>query len=135
MNQPPAQSGGFRSVSPEPGLESCAPFDKLFARDISLSNYSSATASDPRTMISHAYRCVFVRQLKCASTSIIQAFGVPWETPDGKRFSNGVLSPRWLERKELYGDYFSFAVVRNPWDRFVSGWRYLESTRDRPLID
>ncbi len=25
--------------------------------------------------------------------------------------------------------------MRNPWDRFISGWRYCASTKDRPLLD
>lgn len=31
--------------------------------------------------------------------------------------------------------YFRFAVVGDPWDRFVSGWKYCATTRHRPLHD
>lgn len=43
--------------------------------------------------------------------------------------NDGVLSLEY----ESAPSYFKFAVVRNPWDRFVSGWKYLESTRNRSL--
>jgi hypothetical protein len=44
----------------------------------------------------------------------------------------GVLSP---EYKSAASGYFRFSVVRNPWDRFISGWKYLPATRDRSLRD
>jgi len=36
---------------------------------------------------------------------------------------------------DLWNSAFKFAVVRNPWDRFVSGWRYLKQVRNMPLKD
>lgn len=81
-------------------------------------------------MISHRHRCIFVHQRKCAGTSIIRALGL---TPDDAEWhvaNNGVLD---AEFARLPADYFRFSIVRNPWDRFVSGWKYCASTRTRPL--
>ncbi|MEO5671701.1 MAG: sulfotransferase family 2 domain-containing protein [Ramlibacter sp.] len=33
----------------------------------------------------------------------------------------------------VWDEAFKFAVVRNPYDRFVSGWKYLHSTREMSL--
>jgi hypothetical protein len=44
-----------------------------------------------------------------------------------------VLTPAWAERPALEQDYFVFSSVRNPFDRLVSSWKYLKSTRGRPL--
>jgi hypothetical protein len=85
-------------------------------------------------MISRRHRCIFVHQRKCAGTSVKALF----EDATGKdrgRFNNGVLDPEWSRDHPLVRDFHKFTVVRNPWDRFVSGWRYCASTRDRPLID
>ena len=46
--------------------------------------------------------------------------------------NDGVLSP---EYKSAPPGYFRFSVVRNPWDRFISAWKYLPATRDRSLRD
>ena len=81
-------------------------------------------------MISHARRCIFVHQRKCAGTSIIRAFGLTPADPDWHFLNDGVLSP---EYGSAPAGYFRFAVVRNPWDRFVSGWKYCPGTRDRTL--
>jgi hypothetical protein len=64
--------------------------------------------------------------------SIIRAFGFDPGTPEWDFMNDGLLSP---ERERAPADYFRFSIVRNPWDRFVSGWRYLPSTRDRALRD
>lgn len=37
--------------------------------------------------------------------------------------------PEWVE------DAHVFMIVRNPWDRFISGWKYCRSTYLRPLPD
>lgn len=83
-------------------------------------------------MISHRHHCIFVHQRKCAGTSIIQTFGLTPEDADWHVANDGVLSPGFAE---LPADYFRFSIVRNPWDRFVSGWKYCASTRERSLRD
>ena len=86
-------------------------------------------------MISHKYRCIFIHQRKSAGCSIITSFGITPDEPDWHIFNNGTLSEEWRQRHELAGGYTVFTVVRNPWDRFVSGWKYLAALRDRPLLD
>ena len=49
--------------------------------------------------------------------------------------NNGVLDPSWNALNPRVKSYFKFTVVRNPWDRFISGWKYLKSTRDRSVED
>ncbi len=61
----------------------------------------------------------------------MNSFGVEFNDPEWHFMNEGVLSPEYAAAP----NYFKFAVVRNPWDRFVSGWKYLESTRDRTLRD
>lgn len=51
--------------------------------------------------------------------------------------TSGPTSPKqnWIDYATLYRDYFVFAIIRNPWERFVSGWKYCKSTKDKSLID
>ena len=83
-------------------------------------------------MISHKYKCIFVHQRKCVGCSITHTFGLDQAEPEWHFMNNGVLSP---EYESAPSGYFRFSVVRNPWDRFVSGWKYLPATRDRSLRD
>ncbi len=85
-------------------------------------------------MISHKYRCIFVHQRKSAGTSV-KALFEDATGPDRGRFNAGLLSPDWDPTAPPVRDYYTFTVIRNPWDRFVSGWRYCKSTRRRSLID
>ena len=80
-------------------------------------------------MISHDYNCIFIHQRKCAGSSIIATFGFDVNDPEWHFMNDGVLSPEY----ESAPEYFKFSVVRNPWDRFVSGWKYLDATRELSL--
>ncbi len=83
-------------------------------------------------MICHTHKCIFIHQRKCAGTSIIRAFGARPDNPDWHFMNDGVLSPDYPSAPP---GYFRFSVVRNPWDRFVSAWKYCPSTRHRSLHD
>jgi hypothetical protein len=83
-------------------------------------------------MICHTYKCIFIHQRKCAGCSIIQSFGFEPGDPEWYYMNDGVLSPGYESDPS---GYFRFSVVRNPWDRFVSGWKYLSATRHRSLRD
>ncbi|MEZ0374186.1 MAG: sulfotransferase family 2 domain-containing protein [Candidatus Sericytochromatia bacterium] len=84
-------------------------------------------------MISHQYRCIFIHQRKCAGTSIIRSFGIEPQMREWHLFNDGVLAPEWAEFLATGKPYFVFSVVRNPFDRVVSAWKYLESTKTRSL--
>lgn len=83
-------------------------------------------------MISHRWRCIFIHQRKCAGSSIISSFGFTTKNPEWHFMNDGILSPEYGDRPR---GYLTFAVVRNPWDRFVSGWKYCECSRRLPLLE
>ncbi|MBP7243276.1 sulfotransferase family 2 domain-containing protein [Amaricoccus sp.] len=85
-------------------------------------------------MISHAWRCIFVHQRKSAGTSVKAMF--PDATgADRGRFNEGVLEPHWDEDDPTIRAYLKFTVIRNPWDRFISGWKHCRSTKHRSVLD
>ena len=91
-------------------------------------------------MIDHNYRTIFIHQRKVAGISIAVAWGHTEEDikdlgNDFNRFNDGVLSWDWGARSEIEKSYFVFSAVRNPFDRLISSWKFLESTRHRPLLD
>lgn len=81
-------------------------------------------------MISHRYRCIYVKVPKCASTSVLE-----WFTAHGggrhsfrPAWRGGPMSkriPDVTRAMNLYPDYFTFTFVRNPYERFVSTWLHL----------
>ena len=81
-------------------------------------------------MISHRFKRIFIHQRKCAGTSIIRSFGIDPSSSDWHFMNDGVLAPEAVARPD---QYLVFSIVRNPWDRFVSGWKYCPSTRDLNL--
>lgn len=83
-------------------------------------------------VINHLYKCVFIHQRKCAGTSVRTVFGMEVTDPDWGFANDGVQSP---EYETTPAGYFRFAVVRNPWDRFVSGWKCCPGTKDRSLFE
>jgi hypothetical protein len=84
-------------------------------------------------MICHKYKCIFVHQRKNAGTSIIGSFGYTPQDPEWHLFNEGSLSEEWQNNEEFLKDYLVFTVVRNPWERFVSGWKYLPAYKNLSL--
>ncbi len=70
--------------------------------------------------VSHAHRCIFIHVPKAAGTSIKKVFGMD--------DSGGHPGWHWYAEKypDVWSSYTSFAVVRNPWDRFVSSFRHAQ---------
>jgi len=83
-------------------------------------------------MISYENKIIFCRVAKTGSESIIKFFnekGIKFEKimpPNWKQDPNHI--PLYEIKKsipeETYEDYFKFAFVRNPWDRFISCYLY-----------
>ncbi len=72
-------------------------------------------------MISHSYRCIFVKVPKTAGTSIGRALGCEHV---GKPHRDIIQIRDALAadpaRADCFDTYFKFGFVRNPWDRVVS---------------
>jgi chondroitin 4-sulfotransferase 11 len=69
----------------------------------------------------HKWRTVFVQITKNASSAIHEALRNP---SDQAHDHIDILAQN---DPELVESYYSFAVVRNPYDRFVSAWEYLRN--------
>ena len=79
-------------------------------------------------MISHPHRCIFVQIQKCGGNSIRSALGIERNDQHSYR-SAAELIP--IYGREVWDSYFSFAFVRNPWERLVSWWAMIDQYRDR----
>ena len=91
-------------------------------------------------MIDHRHRCIFIHQRKVAGISIADAWGYSQEEiedigSDFNRFNDGTLSWDWNDRTEDERRYFVFSAVRNPFDRLISSWKFLDSTKNRTLLN
>ena len=86
-------------------------------------------------MISHQYKCIFIHQRKAGGYSIISDFGFQIREVEWHLYNDGTLSEEWKFRKTIAKGYIVFTVVRNPWDRFISGWKYLNNYRDKTLAE
>lgn len=86
-------------------------------------------AISPCSVISEQYKTIFVHQRKSGGTSIKRLF--PDNVGD---LNNGLIDPRW--RFDLrVGHYFSFTIVRNPWDKSISAYNYIGALRRRSISD
>lgn len=74
------------------------------------------------------HRCIFVHVPKCAGISVGRSlFG----NYGGGHF--GVTTYEMIYTKAEFDAYFKFAVVRNPWDRLLSGYRFLRGVYQQYL--
>ena len=82
-------------------------------------------------MIFHQHHCIFVMIPKCASTSIMKSFGLDWNHPDAHLLNDASAD----DYRPTLPTYFRFSTVRNPFDRFISAWKYCNFTKHRSLVD
>jgi len=73
-------------------------------------------------MISHDKKCIFVHIPKCAGSSINQQLKL-------KSIGFSGHAPASCH-DEFLGEYFSFAFVRNPYDRIVSAYKYFRKLKE-----
>ena len=99
-------------------------------------------------MISHDKKCIFIHIPKCGGTSVED---VIWPKDQGRteqdlwmgfvtqfenKYQTGGLQHllAWQVRDEVgrdvFGAYYKFAFVRNPWDRIVSQFAYMQQRPD-----
>lgn len=67
--------------------------------------------------ISHTHKLIFIHNPKAAGTSIMNYF----DMGDRKHDIGESISKRY---RKYWKDYKKFMIVRNPWDRFYSAYRY-----------
>jgi len=102
--------------------------------------FTCAAARHPPTpfpgchvFVNHAYRFIYIRSPKSASTSIVDVLGecgnertAAHASPSCMKHSwEGAMSPAEIGR--VWRDYFVFGFVRNPWKRAYSLYKYLHS--------
>lgn len=74
-------------------------------------------------MISDRYRCIFVHIPRTAGSAIEEAIsGRDWWFVNPLTKHLTARQARLLYGKRRWCEYFSFAFVRNPWDKLVSMW-------------
>lgn len=85
---------------------------------------------------------IWIKTPKTAGSSIQRALedaGYLRMMRPGKRAITGVYSGRLEEFIDKYPEAwvksYKFSIVRNPYDKFVSAWRYLETTKEREILD
>ncbi|KAL4434789.1 hypothetical protein ABPG77_005316 [Micractinium sp. CCAP 211/92] len=81
-----------------------------------------------RILVNHAYRTMYLKAPKTGSTSLLTLMGTCTgnaATDKPTCFKPLEVMASEEEYQRMYGSYFVFAVVRNPWARAVSSYRML----------
>lgn len=95
---------------------------------------------------------IWIRTPKCASKSIAEYLGAVDRIINLAKYPDLEFGAHETEAKiicisagqreffknkwpNLWESSFKWAVVRNPYDRAVSAWKYLETTKERPLVE
>jgi len=84
-------------------------------------------------VISHQHRCIFVHVPKTAGKSVLAEFGLPEHGRDYRQRMGHIEAPydhhpiREYQGRPWFDEYFKFGFVRNPWDRVVSAFFYLDA--------
>ncbi|WP_417620288.1 sulfotransferase family 2 domain-containing protein [Oceanihabitans sediminis] len=93
-------------------------------------------------MISHKHKCIFIHISKCAGSSIEAAFGIDianinqtnnknlfgWN-PSSKMYLQHAKPQQLIDHgfidEKIWDSYYKFIIVRNPWDRGYSDYKWL----------
>ncbi len=97
-------------------------------------------------MISHRYKCIFVHIPKCGGTSIEDAI---WPEPRSvedlwmgfrrkyhNKYQTGGLQHLYAIHireevgEDIFNSYFKFTITRNPWDKAISQYFYMQKRPD-----
>lgn len=98
-------------------------------------------------MISHKYKCIFIHIPKCAGSSIFRFLNpnivLDWKVPNydvlfgwcpkRKLHLQHATAKQLLEteliNEKQWATYFKFSIVRNPWDRALSDYYWIQKDR------
>lgn len=98
-------------------------------------------------MISHRYKCVFIHIPKNGGASIERMIWKPEELTEDNlwmgfktlhrnAYQTGALQHLYARNvrkavgEKIYEEYFTFSMVRNPWDKVISQFLYLQKRSD-----
>jgi chondroitin 4-sulfotransferase 11 len=88
-------------------------------------------------MICHDNKCIFIHIPKTAGTSIEHSFGkITMKGSEVKKHpttKHHTLQDYNLNYSDQFNDYFKFTVVRNPWEREYSLWRFMTQVRQKKV--
>lgn len=79
-------------------------------------------------MINNEYKCIFIHIPKTGGTSIVKLINA--KKCEGFSGNNHQQSlSRYKQRFDNYDNYYKFTVVRNPWDKMVSEYKWFTNTK------